>query len=140
MEHSLVKPTKMQSPLRLNDCQLTGSSTYVGIDAEPIKTFECLIRDFLDPSKTLYDLISEPYVLHPQTESLYEMIDVDISSKNIPQIIGRTETSFREDIELSDEEIISKLVKADCSVYMSPRKKFTVKAKIVSLKRARPPF
>ena len=138
MERSCVRAKEIQGPLRLNDCQLTIPSTYVGIDAEPIKTYECLVLDFLDPSKTIFDLISEQYVLLPQSKSLYEMIDVDVSSKNLLQIRGRTETSS-EDIELSDEEIISKLVNTDCAVHMPPRKKITVRAKVVSLKRAKPP-
>lgn len=139
MVSSCVTIKKFEKPLRLNDSQLTGASNYVGIDAEPIKTYECFMLDFLDPSKTIFDLISQPYVIPPQNKSLYEMVEVDISSNKIPQMIGRTETSFRADIELSDEKIISKLVKTDCAVHMPPRKKITVRAKIVSLKKVSPP-
>lgn len=141
MENSTHQIRKFGNQFKLNGCQLTNPSVYVGIDADPLTGFERVLMDYFDMSKTLGEiLVPRKRRVIPKRKSLFGLLDVDVSSRRSPRIFGRTETIFRDEIEISEERIISKLLENDWVFKMPQRNKFTVMAKIVSIKKASPPI
>jgi hypothetical protein len=139
MANSTIQVKRFNNKMRLNDCELSAPSVYVGIDAEPKIGIEYMLKDYFDASKSFCEIIFPRKRSIPKRKSLFGLLDVDISSKMSPQIMGRTETVSREDIEISEEQIISKLVEKYWSFNIPSRKKISFEAKIMSFKKAPPP-
>lgn len=123
-----------------NEYPLASVSNPVYIEFEQIFTDSLcdFFRDVDVHRKKLKSYIKPRYKKILGAESLHAYFYIDYSSI-LPQFEGRTETIFDESRNLSEEKIISAFFLNDFIVNMPPRKKFSLKAKVVSVKKARPP-